>query len=258
MNNHPLNKWNKYVKMKVKNDLYIIKPQFTEVKLENKKISYQWERNTTMVKRGNIINGDYENKNQSQNKNEYQNEHNKAKGKSKELVYLDRMEKESKYKSVYVDIDQNTGRVFLKEMTINEEKRKLELEKRQYNIEKLVKFKKINGNICRIKINYVDSPGPWYKDKKALWFHNIFRTGYEGRGRPDFIDLPLSADDTITLFDPDRFNFKTQQEKIEAGLKVKEALTDYNGVGSIKYIIDDNLKNDEYTSKQIKKNMKKE
>jgi len=242
MNNHPLNKWNKYVKMKVKNDLYIIKPQFTEVKLENKKISYQWERNTTMVKRGNIINGDYENKNQSQNKNEYQNEHNKAKGKSKELVYLDRMEKESKYKSVYVDIDQNTGRVFLKEMTINEEKRKLELEKRQYNIEKLVKFKKINGNICRIKINYVDSPGPWYKDKKALWFHNIFRTGYEGRGRPDFIDLPLSADDTITLFDPDRFNFKTQQEKIEAGLKVKEALTDYNGVGSIKYIIDDNLK----------------
>jgi len=38
---------------------------------------------------------------------------------------------------------------------------------------------------------------------------------------------------------------------------VKEALTNYNGIGSIKYIIDENLKNDEYTSKQIKKNIKK-
>ena len=26
MNNHPLNKWNKYTKMKIKNDIYIIKP----------------------------------------------------------------------------------------------------------------------------------------------------------------------------------------------------------------------------------------
>jgi len=34
-------------------------------------------------------------------------------------------------------------------------------------------------------------------------------------------------------------------------------LTNYNGPSSIKHIIDDNLKNDEYTSKQIKKNMKK-
>jgi len=38
---------------------------------------------------------------------------------------------------------------------------------------------------------------------------------------------------------------------------MKEALTNYNGIGSIKYIIDDNLKNDEYTSKQIKKNIRK-
>jgi len=38
---------------------------------------------------------------------------------------------------------------------------------------------------------------------------------------------------------------------------MKEALTDYNGIGSIKYIIDDNLKNEESTSKQIKKKMKK-
>jgi len=40
-------------------------------------------------------------------------------------------------------------------------------------------------------------------------------------------------------------------------MKVKEALTKYNGISSIKNIIDENLKNDEYTSKQIKKNMKK-
>jgi hypothetical protein len=70
------------------------------------------------------------------------------------------MEIESKYNSVYVDVDQKTGRVFLKEMPTNDEKRKYELEKREYNLEKLVKFKKINGNICRIKINYIDTPGP--------------------------------------------------------------------------------------------------
>ena len=51
--------------------------------------------------------------------------------------------------------------------------------------------------------------------------------------------------------------FKTKEEKIEAGMKVKEALTNYNGVSSIKNIIDENLKNDEYTSKQIKNNMRK-
>ena len=27
MNNHPLNKWNKYTKIRVKNNLYITKPQ---------------------------------------------------------------------------------------------------------------------------------------------------------------------------------------------------------------------------------------
>jgi len=86
----------------------------------------------------------------------------------KEVVFLDRMESESNYNSVYVDVDQHTGRVFLKEMPIDYNKRKVELEKREYNLEKLVKFKKINGNVCRIKINYVDTPRPWYKDKKAL------------------------------------------------------------------------------------------
>jgi len=70
------------------------------------------------------------------------------------------MESESKYKSVYVDIDQKTGRVFIKEMPIDYKKRKFELEKREYNLEKLVKFKRINGNICRIKVNYQDIPGP--------------------------------------------------------------------------------------------------
>jgi len=163
------------------------------------------------------------------------------------------MESESKYKSVYVDVDQNTGRVFLKEMPIDESKRKVELAEREYNLEKLIGFKKINSNTCRIKVNYEDTPLPWYRDKKALFFKNIFKSGYEGKGRPDYIDLPLSEDGTITIFDPDRFNFKTKQEKIEAGIKMKEALTDYNGIGSIKYIIDDNLKNEESTSKQIKK-----
>jgi len=52
------------------------------------------------------------------------------------------MESESKYKSVYVDVDQNTGRVFLKEMPIDESKRKVELAEREYNLEKLIGFKK--------------------------------------------------------------------------------------------------------------------
>jgi len=112
------------------------------------------------VKRINTINTDFENKNKNQSKNQIQYENEKVTKRLKEVVYLDRMESESQYNSVYVDIDQNTGRVFLKEMPIDDEKRKLELEKRKYNLEKLVKFKKINGNICRIKINYVDTPGP--------------------------------------------------------------------------------------------------
>jgi hypothetical protein len=70
------------------------------------------------------------------------------------------MESESKYKSVYVDVDYNTGRVFLKEMPIDLNKREFELEKREYNLEKLVKFRKINSNICRIKVNYLDTPLP--------------------------------------------------------------------------------------------------
>jgi len=112
------------------------------------------------VKRINTINTDFENKNKNQCKNQIQNENEKVTKRSKDVVYLDRMESESKYKSIYVDVDQNTGRVFIKEMPIDDEKRKLELEKREYNLEKLVKFKKINGDICRIKINYVDTPGP--------------------------------------------------------------------------------------------------
>jgi len=38
---------------------------------------------------------------------------------------------------------------------------------------------------------------------------------------------------------------------------MKEGLTENNGVRSLKYIIDANLKNDENTPKQIKKNLKK-
>jgi len=69
--------------------------------------------------------------------------------------------------------------------------------------------------------------------------------------------LPLSGDGTLTIFDPDHFKYKTREEKIKAGIKMKEALTENNGVHSLKSIIDANLKNDEYTSKQIKKNLKK-
>src|SRR3979490_319701 len=103
-----------------------------------------------MIKGKNGINTDFENKNKN----------GKVMKRPKEVVYLDRMESESKYKSVYVDVDQNTGRVFLKEMPIDNKKRKFELEKREYNLEKLIKLKKINGNICRIKVNYIDSPLP--------------------------------------------------------------------------------------------------
>jgi hypothetical protein len=38
---------------------------------------------------------------------------------------------------------------------------------------------------------------------------------------------------------------------------MKEALTNKNGLGYIKYIIEEDLKNNEYTSKQIRKNLKK-
>jgi hypothetical protein len=115
-----------------------------------------------MIKRGNGINTCFDNKNQNQNqsKNQYENETEKVIKRPKEVIYLDRMESESKYKSVYVDVDQNTGRVFIKEMPLDYKKRKLELEKREYNLEKLIKFKKINGNTCRIKVNYVDTPLP--------------------------------------------------------------------------------------------------
>ena len=257
MNNHPLNKWSKYTNMKVKNNIYIIKPKSIDTNIESKKINYQWERNTKIIKKqqGQGINTNFENKNQI--KNQYQSENDKIIKRPKEVVYIDRLESESKYKSVYVDVDLNTGRVFIKEMPIDYNKRNLELENREYNLEKLIKFKKINNNICRIQVNYEDTPLPWYRDKKVLSFKNIFKSAYEGKERPDYVDLPLSVDGTLTIFDPERFNFKTKQEKIEAGIKMKEALTDYNGIGSIKYILDDNLKNDEYTSKQIKKNMKK-
>jgi hypothetical protein len=255
--NHPLKKWNKYTKIKVKSNFYLIKPQSINANLDLKKISYQWERNTVVIKGRNGINTNFENKKGNISKIEYKNENENIIRRPKEVVYLDRMESESKYKSVYVDVDHNTGRVFLKEMPIDIEKRKDELEKREYNLEELVKFKKISGDICRIKVNYIDTPLPWYKDQKALWFKNIFRIGYEGIERPEFIDLPLSKDGTLTIFDPDRFNFKTRQEKIEAGFKMKEALTNYNGVKSINHIINESLVNDEYTSKQIKKNMKK-
>jgi hypothetical protein len=255
INNHPLNKWSNYVKVKIKNDLYITKPE--SIERNKKEGKYQWERNTVKIRRTSSINTNFENRNQNENQGNNICQNEKLRKVSKEVVYIDCMESESKYKSVYVDIDQKTGRVFLKEMPIENGKRKDELEKRKYNLEKLVKFKKINGNICRIKINYSDTPVPWYRDKKALWFKNIFRSGYEGRERPDYIDLPLSSDGTLIIFDPNRFNFKSEEDKIEAGNKVKEALTNYNGVESIKSILDNNLKNDEYTSKQIKKNMKK-
>jgi hypothetical protein len=261
MNNHPINKWNKYTKMKVKNNLYIIKPHFQSklinTNIENNKISYLWERNTTGIKRRNDTNINFESKNGNQSQHEYQNKNEKKISQPKEIVYLDRMESESKYKSVYVDVDYNTGRVFIKEMPIDLKKREFELEKREYNLEKLVKFRKINSNICRIKVNYIDTPLPWYKDKKAILLKNPFNIGYEGRGKPEFIDLPLSDDNTLTIFDPDRFNFKTRQEKIEAGIRMKEGLTSNNGMGFINYVIDKDLKNNEYTSKQIKKNLKK-
>ena len=261
INNHPINKWNKYTKMKVKSNLYIIKPQsqlqLINTNAENKKINYQWERNTTAIKRRNDINTNFENKNRNQSQYEYEKKNGKKISQPKEIVYLDQMESESKYKSVYVDVDYNTGRVFLKEMPINLNKRELELEEREYNLEKLIKFRKINGNTCRIKVNYIDTPLPWYKDKKALWFKSLFKIGYEGIGKPEYIDLPLSADNTLTIFDPDRFNFKTRQEKIEAGIRMKEGLTDNKGLGIVKYIIEEDLKNNEYTSKQIRKNLKK-
>ena len=260
IHNHPLNKWNKYTKMKIKNDLYF-KIQSTGKSIEDKKISYQWERSTKYIKRRNSLNTYFENKNknESKNNNKYQNKNDfeKIKKRSKEIVYLDRMEIESNFKSVYVDVDVKTGRVFIKEMPIDYNKRKLELDKREYNLERLIKFKKINGNICRLKVNYEDIQMPWYKDKRALWLNKFFRIGYEGQGRPEYIDLPLSEDGTLTIFDPDRFNYKTKQEKIEAGIKMKEGLTENNGVRSLKYIIDANLKNDENTPKQIKKNLKK-
>jgi hypothetical protein len=104
------------------------------------------------------MNTDFENKNQSIY--QYEDEKEKIIKQRKEIVYLDRMENESKYNSVYVDVDYNTGRVFIKEMPIDLKKRILELDKREYNLEKLVKFKKINNNICRIKVNYVDTPLP--------------------------------------------------------------------------------------------------
>ena len=192
MNNHPLNKWSKYTNMKVKNNLYITKPQSMDTNIKGKKINYQWERNTTMIKKRQGINTDFENKNWNQSKNQYQSENDKVVKRPKEVVYIDRMESESKYKSVYVDVDQNSGRVFLKEMPIDYNKRKIELAKREYNLEKLIKFKKINSNTCRIKVNYEDTPLPWYRDKKALLFKNIFKSGYEGKGRPEYIDLPLS------------------------------------------------------------------
>jgi len=113
-----------------------------------------------MIKRRNSINTYIDNKNRNQIKNEYQGENEKVMNRLKEIVYLDRMESESKYKSVYVDVDQNTGRVFLKEMPIDDNKRKLELEKREHNLEKLIKIKKINGNIFRIKVDYIDTPVP--------------------------------------------------------------------------------------------------
>ena len=261
--NHPLNRWHKYTKIKIKNDLYFkIQPTGKYIKnIEDKKISYQWERSTRYIKRRNGLNTYFEYKNQNLNqninKNQYKNEHEKVKKQSKEIVYLDRMEIESNFKSVYVDVDVNTGRVFIKEIPVDEDKRKFELNNRKYNIERLVKFKKINGNICRLKVNYQDRPIPWYKDKKALWLNKFFRTGYEGQGRPEYIDLPLSQDGTLTIFDPDLFKYKTRQEKIEAGIKMKEALTENNSIHSLKSIIDANLKNDENTPKQIKKNLKK-
>ena len=48
-------------------------------------------------------------------------------------------------------------------MPINLNKRELELEEREYNLEKLIKFRKINGDTCRIKVNYIDTPLPWYR-----------------------------------------------------------------------------------------------
>jgi len=96
----------------------------------------------------------------NKNKNQYQNEYEKIKKERKETVYLDRMEIESNFNSVYVDVEVNTGRVFIKEIPLDHDKRKFELSKREYNLERLVKFKKINGNICRLKVNYEDIPKP--------------------------------------------------------------------------------------------------
>jgi hypothetical protein len=70
------------------------------------------------------------------------------------------MEIESNFKSVYVDVEVKTGRVFIKEIPVYHDKRKFELDKREYNLERLIKFKKINGNICRLKVNYEDIPRP--------------------------------------------------------------------------------------------------
>jgi hypothetical protein len=140
-----------YIKMKGKSSFYI-KPELISRKLKNVGLNYYWEKNTNVIKKTNILDAYSEDQSIDENK--------RIERHLKEGVYLDRMKIESKYRSVYVDIDEYTGRIFVKEMPLNYKNIYLELNVRKYNLEKLMKFKKLNNDICRIKISKKDIPLP--------------------------------------------------------------------------------------------------
>lgn len=253
INNYPLNQWNNYVKMKSRNNFYI-KPDLIEVKTKNNNTNYQWKKNTSVIRRINNINSEINNQIIKENQNLFEDNIKKKNKYLREKVYLDRMEIESKYKSIYVDVDDYTGKVYIREMPINDEKRNSELKIRKENLEKLIKYKKNNENLYHIKINDVDKPLPWYTDRRVLYVENVIKSGFKGWKRPGYIDLPLSKDNSLVIFDPNRFNFKDKYEKIEAGMKIKKTLTSSYNVDSIESILYRGLFNDD---KEMKKKMKK-